>query len=237
MRRYGKKIPGIRRLLPLLLVLALAAAGCSSGDDDDFRSYRVSMTNLTHNQPMSPAAVALHGAGARGWETGAGASVGLEDLAEGGSPAAFLAEAETDPDVFTTAAGGGVFMPGTTTEVEIGTFRDGTLYVTAASMLVNTNDAFTGITRRMVSGLEVGESWTAMVPAYDAGTEANSERAATIPGPAAGGEGFNADRDDQDFVTIHPGVVTADDGLGTSILRETHRWDNPVARIMVTRIE
>ena len=237
MKRYSQKIPGTRRLSAVLIVLVLAAVGCSSDSDDDFRSYRVSVTNLTHNQPMSPAAVALHDAGARGWETGAGASTGLEDLAEGGSPTAFLAEAETDPNVFTTAAGGGAFMPGATTEVEIGTFERGALYVTAASMLVNTNDAFTGITSRMVSGLEVGESWSAMVPAYDAGTEANSEMAGTIPGPAAGGEGFNAARDDRDFVSIHPGVVTADDGLANSVLRETHRWDNPVARIMVTRIE
>jgi len=58
-----------------------------------------------------------------------------------------------------------------------------------------------------------------------------------VPGPAAGGEGFNVTRDDLvDRVTVHAGVVTRDDGLSTSALDVSHRFDNPVARIVVTRI-
>ena len=48
---------------------------------------------------------------------------------------------------------------------------------------------------------------------WDSGTEANSETAATIPGPAGGGEGFNATRDDSDTVSFHSGVISQDDGL------------------------
>jgi len=73
--------------------------------------------------------------------------------------------------------------------------------------------------------------------AYDAGTEANSETAATIPGPAAGGEGYNSTRDDRDTVGGHPGVISADDGLTGSALDASHRFDNPVARITITRLE
>jgi hypothetical protein len=77
-----------------------------------------------------------------------------------------------------------------------------------------------------------------MLPAWDAGTEANSEASGTIPGPADGGEGYNATRDDLvNFVAIHRGVISADDGLNSSILDESHRFDNPVARVMIERID
>ena len=81
----------------------------------------------------------------------------------------------------------------------------------------------------------MGESLRITAPAYDAGTEANSERAAGIPGPAAGGEGFNAVRDDEDFVRGHSGVVSSQDGLDDSVLTGAHRWDNPVFSLVVTR--
>ncbi|HFQ61119.1 MAG TPA: hypothetical protein ENK39_02315, partial [Epsilonproteobacteria bacterium] len=72
---------------------------------------------------------------------------------------------------------------------------------------------------------------------YDAGTEANSELASTIPGPAGGGEGFNAARDDKDFVSVHEGVVTKDDGLSTSALTQMHKWDNPAASVSIERVK
>ena len=71
----------------------------------------------------------------------------------------------------------------------------------------------------------------------DAGTEVNSEAAGTMPGPADGGEGFNATRTDTGYVAMHPGVVTVDDGLTNSVLTVQHKFDNPAVRIMVTRIE
>lgn len=71
----------------------------------------------------------------------------------------------------------------------------------------------------------------------EGGTEANSETAVSIHGPAGGGEGFNAARDDSDVIVVHPGVITSSDGLTTSALDESHGWRNPVALIEVTRIE
>ena len=74
--------------------------------------------------------------------------------------------------------------------------------------------------------------------AYDAGTEADSEEAATIPGPAGGGEGFNVARDDQaDRVSMHSGVVSNNDGFATSNLTEQHRFDNPVVQIRIERTD
>jgi len=101
---------------------------------------------------------------------------------------------------------------------------------------VNTNDAFTALNNLGAANMAVGESRTATTISYDSGTEANTEAAGTIPGPADGGEGFNAVRDDiANEVRMHSGVLSADDGLNSSRLSEIHRWDNPVARITVTR--
>ena len=104
-------------------------------------------------------------------------------------------------------------------------------------MLVNTNDAFTGTTDVVVGDIGIGESRRIFLHPYDAGTEVNDEAASTVPGPAAGGEGFNAERLERDFVSAHSGVVTQDDGLGTSVLDESHRFLSPVAEIIVTRIQ
>jgi hypothetical protein len=83
----------------------------------------------------------------------------------------------------------------------------------------------------------VGDSVTLRTIAYDAGTEANTEAAVHIPGPAGGGEGFNGARDDvADRVAMHSGVVTQDDGKPTSDLNGQHRFDNPVAAIRIERI-
>jgi len=104
------------------------------------------------------------------------------------------------------------------------------------TMLVNTNDGFSGINQLAVGQLNVGESLEVRGVVYDAGTESNSEMAGTIPGPADGGEGFNALRDDRaDQVTMHTGVVSADDGLAESILTQQHRFDNSAVSIRVTR--
>ena len=72
---------------------------------------------------------------------------------------------------------------------------------------------------------------------WDSGTELNDELAATIPGPAGGGEGFNTTRDDNDVVSFHSGVISQDDGLTTSALSANHRFLNPGARITITRTE
>jgi hypothetical protein len=120
---------------------------------------------------------------------------------------------------------------------EVTAGRNSNIYLSLATMLVNTNDAYVGINSANIENLEVGDSRILFANAFDAGTEANSEALADIPGPAAGGEGFNAARDDKDIITGHPGVVTSDDGLLTSALDESHRWDNPVAKITVMRFE
>jgi len=197
-------------------------------------TYRVSLSNLTYMQPMSPMAVVLHTDIYSAYKTTAEASIGLEKLAEGGDNSLLLSEANMHEDVRSAQSGQGLILPGQSESLEIS--GNAAECLSVVSMLVNTNDAFTGVSCLNVDGLEVGEKMTVNLPTYDAGTENNSETASSIPGPAGGGEGFNAVRDDRNFVAAHGGVVTVDDGLETSALKAEHRWDNPTASVMIERI-
>ncbi len=196
--------------------------------------YRITVVNVSHNQPLSPVAVVLHEDDYSAWSIGSPASDGLEMLAESGSPTDFIAEATTALD---TEAGTGPIFAGDREVIEVSTTDISSLKLTIASMPINTNDAFTGVTGWDISALAVGESVKKVLPIYDAGTEMNTEADNTIPGPADQGEGYNAARDDiADQVTRHPGVVTQADGYTDSILTESHRFDNGVMRVTVERI-
>ena len=231
----------------LLAASLLSACGSSSDDDDEMvvddivivedvmMSYEVTVTNLSSNQPMSPLAIQLHNANFTAWQVGDAASVALEELAEGGDNSSVLALDASN--VYSAVSGAGAIGPGMsdTITIESGEYSD--INLTLTSMLVNTNDAFTGKTKLDLSELAVGDSQKLYLPVYDAGTEGNSELDGTIPGPADGGEGFNMARDDVDYVARHPGVVGVDHGYSESVLNSTHGFDSPVALLSITRTE
>ncbi|WP_158965924.1 spondin domain-containing protein [Paraglaciecola sp. L3A3] len=197
-------------------------------------SYEISVTNLTNSQPLSPVAVILHKE-SHIFAVGDIASLALEQMAEGGDNSGLM----NWGFALASASGAAPIGPGAseTIKVTIQDMEDANLSI--ASMLVNTNDGFSGLDAWSLSQLAVGDSWTTNAFTYDAGTEANTEAAGTIPGPADGsdGAGFNTDRDDSGYISMHPGVVSSDDGLSTSILTQDHKFDNPSIRIQVTRIE
>ncbi len=233
----------------LLLFAAFWLQACS--DDDNvavtapppppppaMASFNVTVTNLTNAQPLSPIAVIAHQIGYTLFTVGSAATVGLEELAEGGDNSALLAEADANAMVVTSTSGGAPIGPAGSETVSIDLLNSDRvgLRISVATMLVNTNDAFTSV-NTAVDTMAIGDVLTFDTVAYDAGTEADTEMAADIPGPVGGGTGFDAARDDQaDRVTMHSGIVSQDDGLATSDLTEQHRFDNPVARISIERI-
>ena len=103
--------------------------------------------------------------------------------------------------------------------------------ITAVSISVDSTSSID------VSGLAIGDNISMMTVSYDSGTEANSEAMGSIPGPADGGEGYNSSRDDVDYVALHPGIVSMDDGLTTSVLSAEHKFDNPVMKITIRRTQ
>ena len=222
----------------ILLIAASVGllAGCPS-DDDEYR-YTVKVANLTANQPMSPLAVLAHNSRYQLFEIGQASSVELEHLAEGGSNAELIGLMNSNNNIDQGISGNGLVLPGAADQVTITVDPHRYGYLSVASMLVNTNDAFVGETGLSLKSLAVGESYEMSMNVWDSGTELNDDLAATIPGPAGGGEGFNAARNDSnDVVAFHAGVVSQDDGLANSALVASHRFLNPGAKVTITRVE
>ncbi len=228
----------------ILLVAASVGilAGCPSDDDDStvMKSYRytVNVSNLTANQPLSPLAVLAHNEDYYLFRVGQAASVELEHLAEGGSNTELIALMDSYNSVHQGVSGNGLVLPGESDQVMITVDPNRYGYLSVASMFVNTNDAFVGETGLPLKSLAVGESYEMNMNVWDSGTERNDEMASTIPGPAGGGEGFNATRDDEsNRVASHAGVISQDDGLANSALSANHRFLNPGAKVVITRVE
>ncbi len=232
------KLKSIVNISAVALVAGLMA-GCSDSSNStntpEMNDYEITVTNLSSNQPLSPVAVVVHEASYNAWEIGSASTVGLENLAEGGDNSTFLGEARTASSLG-AESGTGVIIPGSSELIEVSVQRGSDLALTVATMLVNTNDAFAGRAGIDLSSLSIGDELNLRLPIYDAGTEGNNELAGTIPGPADGGEGFNSDRDDVNVVSRHSGVVSNIDGYTDSVLEQSHRFDSPVAQLLVRRV-
>lgn len=232
--------------LSALVGASLFLVACGGDDDSNpsnpapeepsIASFELSVTNLTVGQPLSPVALVVADDSYRLFEIGEPASIELEYIAEGGDNSFLISALESSS---TVASGAGIIAPGMSETIEFSLPEDAldASYLSAVTMLVNTNDAITAIRGISLAGMEVGESISRRTVAYDSGTEANSEMAGTIPGPADGGEGFNAERDDEDRVYFHSGVITSADGYADSVLTQAHRFDNPVTLFSITRVE
>ena len=92
-------------------------------------------------------------------------------------------------------------------------------------MLSNTNDGFIG-----ASGIEIYDRRLTLV-GYDAGSEANSESCAYIPGPACGNHRHDDTAAAEGYVHVHAGVHG-----GGDLDPARHDWRNPVAVMVIRRL-
>ncbi len=217
---------------------ALTLVACGDGNNDSVTvvatpvEYQVTLSNLTNGQPISPPALILHNSSAL-WTIGSPASNALELLAESGDSSLL----QSSSLVTSVAVSAVPVLPGETSTVTI-SHGDLVSYLSFASMLGNSNDAFTGLNKIDLSSFAINDSVKYSTLAYDAGTEANTESAETVPGPAGGGEAYNPQRDDNNnFVAMHAGIISADDGLSSSVLTYQQKFDNPVMSVTITRIK
>ena len=210
-----------------LLISLFLLQGCNT-DEDKKREFSVQVFNLTSNQPFSPLAGLLHDESYSAYSLGEPASLALETLAEAGDNSLLT----DDEELAQSKSGKKLLSPGKSETLKLKS-KNGETRFTLLTMPVHTNDAFVGLNSIDLSELQIDESLMLYARIYDAGTEANTEAAAYVPGQ--GGEGFNAARDDRDFIVVHPGIVSQDDGLATSALNASHKFDNPGAKVIITR--
>ena len=190
-------------------------------------NYEVTITNLTRNQVFSPVLVVSHRSNVHLFQAGDTASPELAAIAEGGDTGPMEALLDTLSGVsdFTTS---GAIPPGMSASVTV----QGRPYtsISALSMLVNTNDAFLALNGEAVSrwrGANV------RVPAYDAGSEANTELCSDIPGPACPADSGNAHVDGEGFIHVHNGIQAVGD---PELDPAEYDWRNPVASISIKRV-
>ena len=190
-------------------------------------TYVITVENLTPegSQPFSPVGTVVHGRRTDVWSVGFPASAAVAAIAEDANLPIFVDTYAQTPGVSQAFVGGDApIAPGSSVTFEVEAQRGDRLSL--VSMLVNTNDAFTGL-----DSIRLGRRWQEFtVGAYDAGTEVNNENAGFIPGPA-GGNPFVREPEG--------GVITPSDGIegvDGGIDPEVYDWDDPVARITIERI-
>ncbi len=217
------------RLWRVLLVLAMVAVPAAligapgvGAADEHLATYRVTLTNNSP-QTFSPPVFVAHPPEVQLFQEGSGASDALRQLAENGDPVP-LAELAQNAGAYAVVTAEGGVNPGESVTMEITTPKLNSR-ISVAAMLVQTNDAFTGINSTWVPGILTGYSMH--LYAYDAGTEVNNEMADYVPG--LGG----TMRDPENNVVRHH---TGIQGVG-DINPDELGWTGPVAKLSITRAE
>lgn len=222
------------------LPLTLAAPAVSANQP---ATYAVTITNLTDGQPLTPALVATHKGSDGLFRVGRPASFGLREIAENGNLEPMLTRLGGDPDFFDVVVQAGSdlppVLPGETITLELDAAPPHN-FLSWASMLICTNDGFTGVDTLKLPSL-VGDTVTLHTDGYDAGTELNTELFVDIVppcGPLTGQDSEGQGTGSSDPALAEGGAVHHHDGiLGVGDLDPaTNDWDDPVAIVTVERV-
>jgi len=204
--------------------ICVAALGMGYGLEAQ-ETYEVTVTNLTRGQVVTPPLLATHSGSFVLFDEGEKAKKRLYTLAETGATGPFAAKLQTNAAIFDVVEGTNVIFPGDSLTLQI-TADSSMPYLSAIGMLAQTNDAFFGLKGAM---LPSGGEAVFYAPAYDAGSEANNEMGAFIPGPPFGGS-QRATKGAEGFIHIHAGIHGIAD-----LAPEMYDWRNPVVKITVKR--
>lgn len=214
------------------LTLSLLAPSAEAAPKKFEATYEVTIINLMRGQILSPATVWTHTHEAAPlFVAGEAASEELAHVAEDADASLLLGSLASDDDVLdvkTLLGDGGPILPGEHASVRIQASRH-MRKLSLAAMLVTTNDAFVA-----VEGLQLPTrgSRSSTLVAWDAGSEANTELCAHIPGPPCGSGGVRMQEGAEGFVHVHAGIH----GVGDL---DPARMDfrNPVAKVVVRRVD
>ncbi len=205
--------------------------------------YEVAVRNITSGQPFTPPLVATHNENIDMFTVGHAASNGIQQLAENGNLGLLIdiLNASSDvADVVVAVAGDPPpVMPGQTVKFRI-TTAPGKHHISFASMLICTNDGFTGLDSEQLPR-HVGDYVSFSLSGYDAGTEVNTEDFADIVPPCQPLIGISSDDEgtgetnpalaENSVIKHHSGVQGGDD-----LVSGVHGWSNPIGKVRIRRI-
>lgn len=239
---------GMALRLAVASALTLAAPTLFAAD------LTVSVTNLTRGTWFTPLLVSAHPASFKSFTEGAAASTQIQGVAEAGDISGVQAQLPSGAAKVIDPNGGPLKPGGTATSP---TFQGGAgtanSQLTILAMLVPTNDGFMAL--NAIDIPTTPGTYTYNVSAYDAGTEANDEKAAAAAGINQPGMIFPAFLNDasgklastintsatgfasatkEGFVHIHRGIVGSAPGGVSALDNTVYRWLNPVARVVLT---
>ena len=216
-------------------LVGFSSVSAYAEDDDENASFEVTVTNITNGSSSNPPGsgqilnglvVATHKAKFRLFTLGQPASAGLADVAEDASTPLLVAALSADPNVGDVQTNPmDPILPGQSRSVTVTNYGKHR-FLSLATMLVTTNDAFTAL-----NGVRLPKRSSAFLAvAYDAGSEGNTELCAHIPGPPCGMPGVKPGGG-EGYVSVHSGIH----GTG-NLIAALRDWRNPVALITIRRL-
>jgi hypothetical protein len=193
--------------------------------------FEVTLENLTpatgegSSQPFSPPVLATHKSHMRLFKLHRYASDEMRQIAEDAVNGPMVEKLSNSRKVFDVVEGSEVIFPEGAVSFKISAKR-GYHRLSLVSMLVNTNDAFTGISgaRLPYRGDKVYYLY-----AYDAGTEKNTEMTDHIPGPCCGNPLVRVPTHEK--IKIHRGLKGKGD-----LDPEIYGWHKKVAKLTIRRL-
>jgi hypothetical protein len=237
------------------LVLAVAVAALaflvtisSAAAEGPIATYEMTIDDLTAGQPLTPPVVATHRAATGIFTVGQPASFALKEIAENGNLAPMLVQLGADKHVSDSVAAAAPLvpagLPGSAMFGDSVTFTvtasEGAKFLSFASMLICTNDGFTGVDSLRLPK-DVGDTVRVQSAGYDAGTELNTEDFADIVPPCQGLVGVSSGEPgagtsnpalaEGGVIHHHPGIAG-----GADLVPAVHGWMDPVAVITVERV-
>jgi hypothetical protein len=214
------------KLKTALLLCGIAGMLLGTAARADEEIYEVTVTNLSRGILFTPILLVSHDKGLKLFEAGSPASEPLAQLAEGGATRPLQDALIASGKVRDTAVSAGALAPGASVTLQVSAGGKAR-YLSLAAMMLPTNDGFIALNGARIAGKHGQQTF--YLAGYDAGSEANDELCANIPGPHCGGEGFNA-AGGEGYVHVHAGLH----GIG-NVVPADRDWRNPVARVRVVR--
>jgi hypothetical protein len=222
-------------MLAAMAVMALVLAPTASASN--VRTYEVTITNGTGGQPFTPPLASTHEKSADVYDLGKASSYELKEIAENGNLAPMFAERTGNSKVFDVFQAAGPIGPRGELTFTIDA-EGGAKWFSSVSMLVCTNDGFTGVDSVKLPK-NVGDRYSVDLNAYETSTEANTENLADIVPPCSdfetGTGKSNANLVQQGVIGHHPGITGTGSIGALNLTPAAHGWEGAVGSITITR--